>query len=239
MSASISAFASTIGKRGIARNNRFLVLIPPLRAINMFSNPLMNSIIDQIAPNFSGNSSLGIALICSATELPGRTFMTSDKREYPQPIENVPYMESPGEMTMKFILGRDMFEYFFFQQWANDVIHRNTNLLNYYDEYTTSIIVSQLDENDNVIASVELEKSWPVSVSPVQMAFSNQNQFAELSVTFKFKRWKPILTPYSLSETILTILNEALGGASSLLSSGLSAVGSAISSGLSSLSGLL
>lgn len=239
MSASISSFAATINKRGIARNNRFLVLIPPLRAVNMLSNPLMNAIIGQIAPNFGGNSALGIALICSATELPGRSFMTADKREYPQPIENVPYAETPGEMTMKFILGRDMFEYFFFQQWENDIVHRSTNLLNYYDEYTTSIIVSQLDENDNVIASVELENSWPVAVSPVQMAFSNQNQYAELSVTFKYKRWVPIMTPYSLAETVLTILNDALGGASSLLSSGMSAIGGAVKSGLSSLSGLL
>lgn len=228
MSANISSFASTIGKRGIARNNRFLVLIPPVRAVNSYGNSLMNAIVNYIAPKFQGNSSLGIALICSATELPGRTFMTSDKREYPQKIENVPYMEAPGEMTMKFILGRDMFEYYYFQQWANDIINRSTNLLNYYDEYTTSIIVSQLDENDTVIASVELEKCWPSSISPVQMSFSNINQYAELEVTFKYKRWVPILTPYSLAETALTIINQAAGalvsGASSLISSGLSSL---------------
>ena len=199
-------------------------MIPPIRSIKLLSNPLMNAIIGQIAPNFGGNSALGVALICSATELPGRTFMTQDKREYPQKIENVPYMEAPGEMTMKFILGRDMFEYFFFQQWANDIINRNTNLLNYYDEYVTDVIVSQLDENDNVIASVTLQNVWPSSVSPVQMAFTNQNQFAELEVTFKYKRWVPILTPYSLAETALTMLNQAAGAGSSLVSTGLSSI---------------
>lgn len=227
MSASISSFASTINKRGLARSNRFLVLIPPVRSVNMFSNSLMNAIINQIAPNVAGNGALGgIALICNKAELPGRVFMAGDKREYPQKIENVPYMESPHEMNLSFILGRDMFEYFFFHQWANDIISHTTNLLNYYDEYTTSIIVSQLDENDNVIASVELEHCWPTSVGSVQLSFNNNNQMVELEVTMKYKGFKPILTPYSLAETALSLLNKAVGGVASIVSSGLSSLSS-------------
>ncbi len=211
MSANISRFLSTIGKRGVARNNRFLCLIPPIRGIKMFSNPLMNAVITQVAGKLPGNSALGVALICTKAEIPTRTFMTADKREYPKPIEQIPYAEAPSTTTMSFIVGRDMFEYYFFENWTNDIINRETNLLNYYDEYTTSIIVSQLDETDTVISSVEYEGCYPVSVSKISMDMSATNQYVTLDVEMRYKKYRPILTPFSLAETALSLVNKAAG----------------------------
>lgn len=216
MSASISDFVSTINKRGVAKNNRFMCLIPPFRGINLFSNSLANIAFSQLSKNLPGNSALGIALMCTRAELPTRTFMTMDKREYPKPIEQVPYMDAPSSMGMTFIVGRDLFEYFFFEQWTNDIVNRETNLLNYYDEYTTSIIVSQLDETDEVIASVELENCYPVAVSKISMDMGSTNQFVLLDVEMRYRRYRPIMTKYSLAESALSLLNKASSGIASI-----------------------
>lgn len=211
MSASISSFVSTINKRGIARSNRFVVLIPPIRGIKMFTNPLMNAVFTQIGGKMRGNSALGIGLLCSSADLPAQSFMSSDKMEYPKTREMVPYALTPRTTSMRFLCGRDMFEYYFFQNWQNDIVNRETHLTNYYDEYTTSVIVSQLDEADNVIAAVEYESCYPISVSPINMDWSNKD-YVSLNVELNYKRYRPILTPYSLSETVLSVLNKSTGG---------------------------
>lgn len=209
MSANISSFLSTIGRRGVARNNRFLCLIPPFRGINVLGNPLVNAVATQVAGKMPGNSALGVALLCTRAEIPTRSFMTADKREYPKPIEQVPYIDAIGSTNMSFIVGRDMFEYFFFEQWSNDIVNRETNLLNYYDDYTTSIIVTQLDETDTAIASVEYEGCYPVSVSRLSMDMSATNQYMTLDVEIRYKRYRPVLTPYSLAENALSLVNKA------------------------------
>lgn len=222
MSASISKISSMINKRGIAKSNRFIVMVPPVRGINIFGNSAMNAIISQIGAQLPGAGSLGgTALICSSATLPGRSFMAGDKKEYPQKIENIPYTDAPSEMPLRFITGRDMFEYFFFEQWANDVMDRETNLFNYYDDYTVSIIISQLDEDDNVIAAVELEGCYPKAISPIQMAFEQNNQAVQLEVTMAYKKYRPILTPYSLSMSVLGILNKVTAGVGDIVSGSL------------------
>lgn len=218
MSASISSFVSTVNRRGIARTNRFLVLIPPVRAGNIFSNPIGNAIVTQVGAATRGNSSLGVALLCSKAELPAHSMMTTDKREFPKPMEMIPYTMNPRSTSLEFLCGRDMFEYYFFQNWQNDIVNRETNLANYYDDYAVSMIVTQLDEKDNAIASVEFERCYPVSVSPISMNWSDKS-YATLNVEMNYKKYRPIATPYSLAETALSLINKTAGSIGSAISS--------------------
>lgn len=216
---SISEFAASIRQRGIAKPNRFICMIPAIRgaSINLFSNSLMNSIITQVSGSLP-SAITGTALICQSAEIPTRSFMTADKRESPKPVEQIPYIDTPGTMNLTFILGGDMYEYYFFEQWTNDVVNRETNLLNYYDEYTTSVIVTQLNEIDEPVAAVELEKAYPVSVSKVRLDMSANNTLSIINVELRYKKYRPILTKYSLAETALSLVNKASNTAMNVIS---------------------
>jgi hypothetical protein len=86
-----------------------------------------------------------LCLFCEAAMIPGRHLMTTET-SINGPIYNAPYKSMYETLTLQFLVGRDMRERLFFDAWQNAVIDPVTHASGFYNDYTTTISIQQLDD---------------------------------------------------------------------------------------------
>lgn len=212
---SLSSFLSVVRKRGIARDNRFVVLMPPVRGFsNLTSNPLIQIVGPQVAAMTGGNSALGgLALVPFKAELPGRSILLRDRNEMPEGMRtDVADIHAITDLQLSFYCGSDMFEYFFMHQWMEDIRDTNTSTLNFMQEYAVDFIVATLDDTNNVVSAVVFEQAFPFLVNPIPLDMESKNMYMRVDVTFRYRRWRMVPTLFSLSGTVLSVLNKKASG---------------------------
>ena len=106
----ISEFKSSFAK-DIARPSRFDVLLP---------------IPFAMTPYISSSGSLQYR--CEATQLPGRTFATTEQKTY-GPIEKHPYLTTFNDVDLTIIVDDDMNQKIFFDAWLNYINPQYNNNL--------------------------------------------------------------------------------------------------------------
>jgi hypothetical protein len=220
MSFSPNLFLSNIrGKDGLAKPNRFEVILPIPPYINQFVG---NSIIEKILnfPNsifsdvssaigsafgrqgqsdeFSktSNSSLTryLALQCESAELPGRTTATADVKIY-GPTFKVPYQSQYTDTTLTFLCTNDFYERKLFDRWMEAIHPSDTNNVRFpkgqQSRYLTNIKIIQYDEFIKRIFAVELIDAFPIGIAPQQLSWGEEG-FHRLSIQFAYQRYRPV-----------------------------------------------
>jgi hypothetical protein len=127
-------------------------------------------------------------VMCQKAELPGASFSTSDVRTYGSYFK-MPYVDTYSDLTLEFIVGRDMAERRFFDAWRYTIQDPETGDFNYVDEYATTLDVYQLDEFDTATYGVRFFQAWPITVGAMGLCYSNFNQYHTLPVTFTYRKW--------------------------------------------------
>ena len=171
----ISNFQTQIRTRGVAKPNRFEVLLPVPSALT--------AVLDY--PQL-------ITLFCESASLPVRNINVKQQRiqgpAYQRPM-NVDY--GGDNITMSVIVDREMDIKGFFDAWMNIIINPNEYYVHYQSTYATSIRISQLDEYNTETYAVVLEDAFPRSVSMLDLNSSTQNSSHKLNVSFAYRRWWP------------------------------------------------
>jgi hypothetical protein len=99
--------------------------------------------------------------------------------------------EYGGEgISLTFHVDRDMKVKKFFDEWTAKVVDPDSGLVGYQEEYTTTIRLRQLDEQDTVTYGIELTEAFPRSVNLLELNNSAQNQTHRLNVLFAYRYWK-------------------------------------------------
>ena len=240
MSFSPNLFLSNIrGKDGLAKPNRFEVILPIPPYVNQFVG---NSIIEKIL-NFPNsifgtvtdaiNSALGgggqqtdeysktsnaslsryLALQCEAAELPGKTFATADVKIY-GPIFKVPYQTQYADTTLTFLCTNEFYERKLFERWMESIMPTDTNNLRYpkgqASRYLTNIKVIQYDEFIREIFAVELMDAMPIGIAPQTLSWS-EDGFHRLSISFAYQRYRPIYEgTYDLAAAATALFGSGL-----------------------------
>ena len=221
MSFSPNLFLSNIrGKDGLAKPNRFEVILPIPPYVNQFVG---NSILEKIL-NFPNsifgtvtdaiNSALGtggqatdeysktsnaslsryLALQCESAELPGKTFATADVKIY-GPIFKVPYQTQYADTTLTFLCTNEFYERKLFERWMESVMPTDTNNLRFpkgqSSRYLTNIKIIQYDEFIKQIFAVELMDAFPIGVAPQALSWS-EDGFHRLSIQFAFQKYRVV-----------------------------------------------
>ncbi len=98
-------------------------------------------------PSFLMNmgTSEQLSLQCEAAELPGYTLNTIENKIFgaPTPLAGTP---SFGDVTLTFICAGNLWEKKFFDAWLNNIIPKQTYLVNYKMNYVTDIVIRQYSE---------------------------------------------------------------------------------------------
>jgi hypothetical protein len=176
----LNEFIANVSKKnGFSKSNRFDVFVSVPFALN--------SIID------GGGISRTLPLLCEATELPGRSLITAERKIY-GPVTKMPYQTQYNEITLNFICTNTFDERAFFEAWIDFIMPVQgdadaTRNIRFKETYATSIDIYQYDENINSIFTVTLIEAFPISMAAQPLNWSDDG-FHRLSVQFAYSHYK-------------------------------------------------
>lgn len=202
---------ATIGKRGgLAKPNRFVVIMTPPGA-SLINKDFQGIIGSAISGNFGFNDFVNdprdIAMLCKSCTLPGRTINTLEFQEdmYKNTVK-APYSYVNEDVTFNFLLTNDYYMKKQFEQWMALVYDKQSHTIPYRDQYTSDVIIQQLDQDNNPVYGVKLVGAYPTAINSVNLDNSMSDQVQELSVTMTYTDFGPEKT----LDTIVSGLKEVL-----------------------------
>ena len=171
----LSLFLSAIREDSLARVNRFEVMIPSPRGM---------SDVNRSYADFT-------SLYCEMASLPPVNISTKSFKIFGPTYQRPFGAEYGGEgISLTFHVDRDMNIKKFFDDWTSIVVDPDSGLVNYQENYISTLTLRQLDEQENVTYELELYEAFPRSVNLLELNNSAQNQTHRLNVLFAYRYWK-------------------------------------------------
>ena len=168
---SINNLKSIIGKRGIAKSNRFEVDFTGLL------DPKLGGIANQTEVR-------DLESLLISTTIPGRQLTTFGYDLFRHTTE-MPTGYVNEALAMEFRMTADFFIKDIFDRWINKVIPKKQYLMAYANEYKCPITIKQLDNKDNVIYKVMLDKCFPKAMRGIGYNAETEG-FSTLGVEFAY-----------------------------------------------------
>ena len=197
-------FATFRSDDGFARPNRYEVFFfPPVSRsrTNIFAQIMGQSVADQTARK--------TALRCEAFEFPGRNLDSAPDTNIYGPVREIVQGYSYGDVTAVFQCSSDMKEKRFFETWQRLAYNPQTWSMQYYNDYTGSIKIFQLDETDRQRYGVELVECFPKTIAAQAVDYSTVNAIQKVSVTFAYRYWKDLVDEADLPKPLTQRVAEA------------------------------
>lgn len=170
-------FLAEVRSAGLARPNRFEVLIQPPGAI-------------------AGSESQLVSLMADATLLPGKRILTGRQQLFGPPEFFPVGVDYGGDnLSITFIVDRELRTKLFFDGWMDQVVTPTQSnnpawhTTNYRSDYIGRIVINQLDESDSVVYSVTVFDVFPIAVNPMQMDNNLTGTIHKLNITFNYRYW--------------------------------------------------
>jgi hypothetical protein len=126
------------------------------------------------------------------------------------PVRNIVSGYSYAETTAVFQCSSDMKEKRFFETWQRLAYNPQTWAMQYYNDYSGSIKIFQLDETDRQRYGVELVEVFPKTIAAQALDYATRDAIHTVSVTFSYRYWKDLKDeahlPKPLGERVLDAL---------------------------------
>lgn len=212
----IDDFKSMIGKhQGMARSNRFAVMMSPPQQ-SLLNLDLQGTITSALSGTFSIGSLINdprdISMLCESCSFPSRSISTLDYQSVRQNIK-IPNGYVNEDVTMDFHLTNDYYMKKIFDRWLGLVLDIPKYRARYDNEYTSDVVIQQLNMQNLPIYGVRLKRAWPVTVTNVPLNNNETDGVMKLTVTFTFEDWEP----EGSIKTIASGVSNMLGGITKLL----------------------
>ena len=195
---------------GYARNNRYeVILIPPTGARSTNGQPT-NAMASEMSKLLGDGTVRRASLRCQSIDMPGRTIDTAPDTNIYGPVREIAQGYTYAELTAVFQLSSDLKERRVFETWQRLAFDPQSWSMGYYDDYTGSIQIYQLDEQNNRRYGVELIECFPKTVGELTYDYSAVNTQQKVQITFSYRYWKNLTDesklPRSLQERLQTLL---------------------------------
>ena len=143
-------------------------------------------------PAVAGQSDSGRALLCEQAELPGKTILTVEDKLY-GPVRKIGYGQMFIDTTMTFICTADGWEEkALFDGWQNYVVDPTMFDAKYYNQYARPIYLRTYNERNEMSYGIVFREAFPLNVGAINLGWSQNNEYARLSVTFAYRKWTPL-----------------------------------------------
>lgn len=171
----VSNFLAEVSTKGLAKPCRFEVTINMPKCL-------------------SGNAAgQQVSMMCDQAILPYSRVLTSRQQIFGPPSFHPVGVDYNGEgVSLQFYVDRDMNVKRFFDAWTDGIIDRKSFTAFYQENYLTTILVSQLDEADNITYQIKLIDAFPVGVQALMLDAQAINQVHRLSVNFNYRKWEEV-----------------------------------------------
>ena len=204
------------GKDGYAKNNRFEVILSPppgARGAN-FGGPPRNTYAPLAGQSIGDGTARTTSLRCESIDMPGRTIDTEPDTNMYGPVRNIAQGYSYPTVTGVFQCSSDLKERIFFETWQRQAYDPITWSLGYYDDYTGTVQIYQLDEQDQRRYGIELIECFPQAINALTFTSNPGAEIQKINVTFNFRYWKNLTDeanlPIDLTENISNLLRNTV-----------------------------
>lgn len=199
----INSFRSELLQNDVLPAHSYLVTFSPFRAGYPQNTPLTS---------FVTNKRNTLMMRCENIVLPTPAFLEEENiRRYGYgPVEKVPYAVQFNDVTMTWIVDKDSEIIDFFHQWMNTVVmHDSPNTLmnapaqrsglnqylpyevGYKDAYTNPIVrVYVYNRQQQTVTEYEMYDVFPMNIQSMNLAWTEENQFQRLIITFAYINMK-------------------------------------------------
>ena len=171
--AKLQEFTSIIKKNGLMRTARYTVEMGRPEIMSRF--------------NYSPVDAETIAILCDQVQVPGLNYSTTANLSYGETRE-IPYTRLYDNITMSFYVDNDMLTKKYFDDWLFSIQNPVTRTFNYYNQYTTDIIIKVEDLNNESPYAVKLFECYPKNISAITLDYSTRDVM-KLSLTMAYKYW--------------------------------------------------
>ena len=148
------------------------------------------------------------SLRCESIEFPGRTLDTTPDTNLYGPIRDIVNGYSYGDVTATFQMSQDLREKTFFETWQRLAYDNRSWHIEYYDSYTGSIDIHQLDINNNKRYGVQLIECFPKTIAAMPLTAAPATEISKLSVTFSYRYWKNLTDESEIPKPLLDRIGD-------------------------------
>ena len=204
--------SSTHDSNGMAFPSKYEVLfLPPsgtrgtggpAASTNLFSQTLLGQV--------GGGDTKDVSYQCHSIAFPGRNMTTSEDTNIYGPTREIVEGFTYGDITAKFYCHNDMREKKFFETWQRLAYNPQTFAMGYYDDYTGTIQIYQLDAKGNRTYGCELIECFPKNIGDQALSGAQTTQVQEVDVIFSYRYWKNLTDEASLPKPLLERLQGVL-----------------------------
>ena len=198
-------FATFHSEDGYARPSRYeAYFFPPI------SKSQTNVAAQMMGEQMMNGTARKTALRCQTFEFPGRNLDTTEDTNIYGPVRNIVSGYSYAETTAVFQCSSDMKEKMFFETWQRLAYNPQTWAVQYYNDYSGSIKIFQLDETNRQRYGVELVEVFPKTIAAQALDYSTINAIHTVSVTFSYRYWKELKDEAELPKPLGERMTDAV-----------------------------
>ena len=133
-------------------------------------------------------SGRNLSMRCESVDMPGRTFVTAEKKMGSAPTQKFPYQTNYTESTFTFIVSDDMNEKIFFDAWM-ELINPSTDFnFQYKANYAVDVSINQYDVTGDLTYAAVLREAFPLAINQLDMEWSSDG-YHKLAVVFAYTQW--------------------------------------------------
>ena len=168
---------------GIAKSARYEVLFFPPSGGSQ--NPFA-SVINQMRGDGTARE---VSLKCEQISMPGRNIDTAPDTNIYGPEREVVTGYSFGDINAVFQCSSDMREKKYWETWQRLCYNPQTFDIGYYHDYTGSVEIHTLDEQENRRYGVKLVEAYPKSIAAQSLGYATNNSYQTIDVTIAYRYW--------------------------------------------------
>ena len=196
---------------GYALPSRYeVVLLPPQGSSGRPKGALSNIFAKVMQENTGEGTTRKTGLQCESIEFPGRNLDTTEDTNLYGPMRSIVNGYSYGDVTATFQMSNDLREKTFFETWQRLAFDNRSWNVEYYDMYTGSLDIHQLDQNNRKRYGVQLIECFPKTIAAIPLSASPASEISKLSVTFAYRYWKNLTDESDLPKGLLDRIGEVV-----------------------------
>ena len=150
-------------------------------------------------------------LRCSQISIPSRTMQTVEDVNIYGPVRQIAQGVTYADLSATFQCSSDLRERKFFETWQRLAYNPQTWAMQYYDSYTGSLDIYQLDNNDRRRYGVRLVECYPKVIGEQTLDYGAPSTLQTVQVTFSYRYYKSLADEANLPKPLGDRVRDVIG----------------------------
>ena len=197
---------------GFALPSRYEVVILPPQGTRGQPKGALNNVFSKVMEENTGEGTTRkVGLQCESISFPGRNLDTTEDTNIYGPVRDIVSGYSYADITAVFRCSSDMREKLFFETWQRLAYNPQTWAMQYYDSYTGSLDIYQLDNNDRRRYGVRLVECYPKTIGDQAMDYGAPSTLQTVQVSFAYRYYKSLADEADLPKPLGDRIRDVIG----------------------------